>query len=116
MQGELTLVDDEVRRETLGSEKRSKGVDIPLLITVGVALSVGRASGDAPSIVVGHVSCKTANLSGASGLLVQVTEELSSGANVGRPAEPPSVSGIKVHDDVRKVERLHGVDGRGLVD
>lgn len=114
--GGLTLVDDEVGRETLRSEERSKCIDVPLLITVGVALSVGWASGDAPSIVVGYVGRKTANLSGASSLLVQVTEELSRGADVGRPAEPASVSGVKVHDDVGKVERLHGVDSGGLVD
>jgi len=50
-----------------------------------------------------------------SGTGVELSEELSSGGQVGRPAEPSSVTSIEVHVDTEGVEGLDGVGDTRLV-
>jgi hypothetical protein len=111
-----TLVDDELDTSpALLREKRSEGVNVSLLIVVGVALGVVRLGGKLPAVVVGDVGDETANARRLAGVLVDLSVELSSRANVGGPAEPATVTSIEVHGDVGKVEFLDGVDGEFLV-
>jgi hypothetical protein len=110
-----TSVGEKVCRKTVFDEQRSECIDVSLLVAVGVTLGVRRASCDAPGIVVGDVGDETANCGRRSCSLVKRGKELSSGLDVGSPAEPSSMTGIKVHDDVLHVERLDGVGGECLV-
>ena len=48
-------VDDELGIEALVAEKRSKGLNVVLLVVVRVRRSIRRSAGDRPSIVVGNV-------------------------------------------------------------
>lgn len=110
------LVDDKLDiGPTLLSEKRSEGVDVSLLIIVGVALSVVGLGGELPAVVVGDVGNETTNARRLASVLVDLGEELSSGADVGRPAEPATMTGVEVHGDVGEVKFLNGVDGELLV-
>lgn len=110
------LVDDELDiGPALLSEKRSEGVDVSLLIVVGVALGVVGFGGELPAVVVGDVGDETANARRLASVLVDLGVELSSRANVGGPAEPATVTGIEVHGDVGEVEFLDSVNGEFLV-
>jgi len=104
-----------VCREAILNKKRSERVDVSLLVAVGVALSVGRTCGNAPGVVVGDVGDETAHCCWRSRRLVELSEQLGGRLDVGGPAEPASVTGIEVHDDVLHVERLDGVFGESLV-
>ena len=57
----LTSIHDEVSREASGCEERSQGVDVPLLVAVGVTRGVGGAGGDGEGVVVGDVGGETAD-------------------------------------------------------
>lgn len=110
------LVDDKLDiGPALLSEKRSEGVDVSLLIVVGVALGVVGLGGELPAVVVGDVGDETANARRLASVLVDLGVELSSRANVGGPAEPATVTGIEVHGDVGEVEFLDSVNGELLV-
>lgn len=110
------LVDDKLDiGPALLSEKRSEGVDVSLLIVVGVALGVVGLGGELPAVVVGDVGDETANARRLASVLVDLSVELSSRANVGGPAEPATVTGIEVHGDVGEVEFLDSVNGELLV-
>jgi hypothetical protein len=110
-----TSVGNKVCRETILLEQRGERIDIALLITVGVALSVRGARSNAPGIVIGNIGDQTANRSRRSSSLVEVAKELCSRLNVGGPSEPASVTGIKVHNDILHVERLDGILRERLV-
>lgn len=69
------------------------GVDVFLLVAIGVLGCVGRAGGGAPRIVVCDV-CR---------------EERGGGRDVGGPAEPAGVSGVDVHRDAGEFELRDGV-------
>lgn len=110
------LVDDELDiGPTLLGKKRSEGVNVSLLVVVGVALGVVGLGGELPAVVVGDVGDETANARRLASVLVDLCIELSSRAYVGRPAEPATVASIEVHGDVGEVEFLNGVDGELLV-
>lgn len=110
------------------------GVDVSLLVTVGVALGIRRTCCDAPSIVVCHVGYKPTHGSRASCRLVQGPKQLCCRFNVGRPAEPPfqnqspghgrirtcstgltCVTSIEVHDDVLHVQSFNCICSKCLI-
>lgn len=64
------------------------------LLRVTLGDRVGGGSNE--SVEVGNVGGKTTDTSVGTSLLEEAAEELSSGANVGRPSEPTSVAGIGV--------------------
>jgi hypothetical protein len=109
------LIGDEVRREALCLKKGSKRVDVSLLITGSISLSVRWAGSNAPGVVVGHVGYKSSNSSRGSGGLVKFPEELCSGGKVGGPAQPASMSSIKIHDNVLQIQSLDGILSQRLV-
>ena len=86
-----------------------------LLVVVDVGRGVRRGGRDAPGVVVGNVSGQATDGGGLAGILVDVGEEVSSGLDVGGPAEPASVASVEVHSDVGQVELLEGVDSQLLV-
>lgn len=110
-----TSVSEEVRRKAILRQERRKSIDISLLVTVRVALSVRGACRDAPSIVVGHIGDQTTDRCWRSGCLVQRAEKFRCGLNVGSPSQPASVTGIQVHDDVLQVQCLDSVSCESLV-
>jgi hypothetical protein len=73
-------------------EERRHGVDVLLLVTVGVSLRVGRAGTERPSVVVGDVGGQTTNGRGGTGVGVDFGEECCGGAQVGGPSEPSSMA------------------------
>lgn len=52
---------------------------------------------------------------GAASVLVNLGKLLSTGLEVGVPAEPTTVTSVDVHDDVGKVEALEGIGNTLLV-
>lgn len=92
----LTGVHDEVGVEAVRAEERSEGVDVALLVTVLVTLSVRWAGGDGPGVVVGNVGGQSTDGGGRAGILVHTGEEVGSGSNVGGPSKPASVSYVKL--------------------
>ena len=101
--------------EACCGEKGSKGVDVALLVAVGVALRVGRAGGTGPGIVVGNVGGQTTDCGGATSSLVDLREQGRCGSDVGGPTEPAGVTGVQVHGDVGEVQVGNGVLDAGQV-
>lgn len=62
-----------------------------------------------PGVPASNVGGVTTNLLGAASVLVNLGELLSTGLEVGVPAEPATVTSVDVHNDVGKVEALEGV-------
>lgn len=108
-------IDDEVGWETLGGQERGEGVDVALLVAVGVGAGEGGALGDGEAVVVGDVGGESTDSLWLASLGVELCEHVGGRADVGGPSEPSSVASIKVHGHVGKVQLLHGVDGEGLV-
>ncbi len=108
-------VGDEVSREAGVGEERAEGLDVVLLVVVGVALGVRRGGGDAPGVVVGNVGGQAADRSGLAGARVDAGKQIGGGLDVGGPAEPPGVASIEVHGNVGQVELLEGIHGQLLV-
>lgn len=110
------LVDDEAStRPTVARESRGQGVDVALLVTVGVRGGVARASSDGPGVVVGNVGSKTTEVLRGTGVLVDLGIHSRSGRKIERPSEPSSVTTVQVHGDVGKSKLLDGVDSQFLV-
>lgn len=102
-------IGDEMRREARGCQERREGVDVLLLVAVGVSRGVGGAGGGAPGIVVRDVGREAADGGGRAGCLVDLGEERGGGRDVSGPAEPAGVAGVDVHGDVGEVELRDGV-------
>lgn len=77
---------------TIVLEKWGNGVDVELLIVVGVTGGVRWGRADGESVVVGNVGSKTTDLRWATSITPDLVEELCSGVKVGSPAQPASVS------------------------
>lgn len=58
---------------------------------------------------------QTTDGGGAASVLVNTSEEIGGGLDVGGPAEPAGVSGIEIHGDIGQVQLLEGVDRQLLV-
>lgn len=69
-------------------EKRRHGVDVLLLVAVGVSLGVGGAGTERPGVVVGDVGGQATNSRGGTRVGVDFGEECCGGAQVGGPSEP----------------------------
>lgn len=108
-------VDDELGGEAGGVEQGGEGLDVALLIVVGVGGGVRGSGGEGPAVVVGHVGDETADGLGLAGGLVDVSEQSGGGLDVGGPAEPAAVASVKVLGDVGEVELGDGVVGALLV-
>jgi hypothetical protein len=104
------LVSDEVSIPTVALEERSEGVDVSLFVTntvdVGELLSVRRAGGDGPGVVVSNVGSKTTERSWRTGGLVETSEVWARLRQIVWPSEPTSVASIEIHGNVRHVQGL----------
>lgn len=85
------------------------GVDVALLVEVGVALCVGRRGRELEAVVVGDVGGETPDGLGRAGGFVDLREEVGGGTDVGGPAEPAAVRAVDVHGYVVQVESLERV-------
>ena len=106
---------DELSREARTVEERRDGLNVVLLVVVGVTLGVRWGCSDAPGVVVGNVGGQTADGGGLAGSRVDAGKQSCGGLEVGRPAEPAGVAGIEVHRYMGKVELLDGVYDQVLV-
>lgn len=70
---------------------------------------------DLQRVPSGDVGGDTADLAGRAGGLVHLCEPLGSGLEVVVPAQPATVAGVNVHDDVGEVEGLESVGNTLLV-
>ncbi|KAI6749548.1 hypothetical protein HG530_014962 [Fusarium avenaceum] len=110
------LVDEELGAgPALLLEERRQGVDVLLLVVVGVALGVVGLGGELPGVVVGNVGDETSESGRLAGVLVDVGVQLGGRGKVGGPSEPATVTGVEVHGDMGEVKLLDGVDGELLV-
>lgn len=109
------LVDDELSVPSLGAEHRSKGVDVVGLVVVRVALGGWVGRGSSEGVVVGNVGSETTDEGALATVGPHRDEEISSGRDVGWPAEPSGVTGIHVHVDASSGEGLEGIGGGRLV-
>jgi len=100
------LVDDEVGGESRRLENGGERIDVVDLVVVGVSLSDGVGGGRRERVVVCNVGGQATDETGRSSALVQRTEELSGGRQVGGPSQPSSVSGVKVGVDVAELVQL----------
>lgn len=75
-----------MRGESVGLQQRGNGVDVALLVEVGVAFRVGRRSGQPEPVVVRDVGGEAADGLGRAGGLVDLGEEIGGGTDVGGPA------------------------------
>ena len=108
-------VGNEVSGEAGRGEERAKGLNVVLLIVVGVGRRVRRGRGDAPGVVVGNVGGQATDSSRLAGVLVDAGKQVSGGLDVGGPAEPASVASVEVHGHVRQVQLLERIHGQLLV-
>jgi len=94
-------------------ELSTESLDVDLLILALVPLGIGGigelAGAEIPGVPAGDVGSDTTDLRGAAGGLVGVSKLLRAGLEVVVPAEPATVAGVDVHDDVGEVEVLESV-------
>lgn len=110
------LVDDETSTwPSCVGKSGADGVDVALLVTVGVGAGVSGASSDGPGVVVGNVGGKTTELLGGAGVLEDRSIHIRRVDKMFRPSEPSSVTTVQVHGDIGESELLDGIDGQILV-
>lgn len=110
------LVDDETSTWPSSVGKSgADGVDVALLVTVGVGAGVSGASSNGPGVVVGNVGGKTTELLGGAGVLVDRSIHIRRVDKMFSPSEPSSVTTVQVHGDIGESELLDGIDGQILV-
>lgn len=79
------------------------------LIVVGIGTGNWVWGRSVQEVVVGNVGSETTEEGGGSGVSVEVSEQLSSGAQVGGPSEPSSMASVDVGVDANGVELLESV-------
>ena len=97
---DTALVDNEVRRETLGLEMgcKRRGVVrfVPRVAPLGVVLTDDSVEG----VVVGHIGNEAADLLAGAGQLDHRSKLLGGQGQVPVPAEPAAVGSIDVQVDM----------------
>lgn len=88
----LTGIGDKVGIEACGREQGSNSIDIALLVTVRVTLSIRWAGVDAPGVIVGNIGGQSTNSGRGRCVLVNIGEEGSGRSEIGRPAQPAGMT------------------------